>query len=74
LGVSQGAIYKYVECGRVTFRRLPIRVTRKNTLIKSNVCIVFELEDLYNFVEQVSEKYEPENKFKIKEKSLDNFN
>ena len=74
LGVSQGAIYKYVEWGMIAFRRLPSIPTRKNTSIKSHGRIVFELEDLDNFVDQFSEKNGPGNKFKIQEKSLDNFN
>ena len=74
LGVSAGAVYKYVEWGMIAFRRLPSIPTRNNISIKTHGRIVFELEDLDNFVEQFSEKQGPGNKFKIQEKSLDNFN
>ena len=74
LGVSAGAVYKYIEWGMIAFRWLPSIPTHKNTSTKSHGRIVFELEDLDNFVEQFSEKYGPGNKSKIQEKSLDNFN
>ncbi len=68
------AIYKYVEWGMIAFRRLPSIPTRENTAIKANGRIVFELKDMDNFVEQSSERHGTNNKFKIQEKSLDNFN
>ena len=74
LGVSAGAVYKYVEWGMITFRRLPSIPTNKNTSVKTHGRIVFELEDLDNFVEQFSEKRVTGNKSKFQEKSLDNFN
>jgi hypothetical protein len=59
LGVSAGAIYKYVEWEMIAFRRLPSIPTHKNTSVKTHGRIVFELEDLDNFVEQFSEKHGP---------------
>ena len=73
LGISAGAIYKYVEWGMIAFRRLPSIPTHKDTSIKTHGRIVFELKDLDNFVEQFSERHGANNKFKIQEKSLDNF-
>jgi len=61
LKVSAGAVYKYVEWGMITFPRLPSIPTRKDTSITSHGLIVFELDDLDNFVEQVSEKCGPDN-------------
>ena len=74
MGISAGAIYKYVEWWMVAFRRMASIPTQRNAAIKAHGRIVFELEDPDNFIEQYSEKHGAGNKLKILEKSPDNFN
>ena len=62
LGVSAGAVYKYVEWGMIDFRRLPSIPTRNNISVKAHGRTVFELEDLDNFVEQFSKNHRGGNK------------
>lgn len=74
LGISQAAVYKYVEVGMLACRRLTSIPTKKQPKAKSHGRIVFELADLDGFIDDFSERRESHFKIKIREKTLDNVN
>lgn len=74
LGISQAAIYKYVEVGMLSCRRLTSIPTKQQPKAKSHGRIVFEVADLDNFIDNFSEKREACFNIRDWEKSLDNVN
>jgi excisionase family DNA binding protein len=62
LGVSNSAIYKYIEFGRIAYRRLPGLKNSENIDSKATGKLVFEITDLDKFVENQTIRFETINK------------
>jgi hypothetical protein len=58
LGVSNSAIYKYVEFGKITYRRLPVLNGVIGSATKIGGKLVFEIDDLDTFIEKQSLRFE----------------
>ena len=74
LGISQAAVYKYVEFGMLSYRRLASIPTKGNPKVKSHGRIIFEVADLDCFIDNFSEKRKAHFNIRNQEKSLDNVN
>lgn len=56
LGISMAAVYKFVESGMISYRRMP-SIPKENKQTIMNVGrIVFEIEDLDRFVDRLTIK------------------
>ena len=54
LGISIASVYKFVEFGMISYRRMP-SIPRANKNTKKNVGrIVFEIKDLDQFVDELT--------------------
>ena len=56
LGISPAAVYKYVEFGMLSYRRLLTIPTKEQPRAQPNGRIVFEVGDLDGFINRFSEK------------------
>ena len=54
LGVSDSSIYRFVEYGLISHRRLPSVPNKNNPSKRGRGKLVFELNDLDSFVEEKS--------------------
>ena len=64
LGVSESYIYKFIEFGEISYRRLPgLKIENKN---RQTGKLVFEIKDLNQFIEEKSIRYETTEKKTLK--------
>jgi len=74
LGISKAAVYKYVEFGMISYRRLISIPKKEKHKVVPHGRIVFEVTASDCFMDNYSEKREAHFNIRNKEKSLDNVN